>query len=456
MRKTILSAMLSLGALHVSLAAVEERKIPKPTPPQLAWQQAELGVIYHLDPRTFHGKDFAQGELRYKPVKDINMFNPTELDTDQWLKVAKSMGARFAILVASHETGLRLWQSDANPFSLKAVRWGDGKRDIVAEFFASCKKYDIKPGVFMDVRWNTQLGIVNFKVTKRSPLTQAQYTTLIEKEVEEICSRYGDLFELWFDGGSGPGPKDGGPDTLGIVEKYQKNCLFYFNQDRGDVRWGGSETGTVPYPCWATFPASSMGDPQNLRNLFPLLKTGAPSGDYWMPAMSDAPLRNHNWFWDEGEDQKIRPLKALVNMYYNSVGRNSTLIIGLTPDTRGLIPEPDVKRCAEWGDAIRNDFSNCVGQTQGAGNFIELALPKPETFDLIVLQEDIRQGERVRAFVLEALQNGTWQPLAKGTCMGHKFIHRLEKPITTDKLRLKIEASIATPVISKMAIYLKK
>ena len=433
-------------------------RLPRPAPQQLAWQEAELGVLFSYDLHVFDDRHYNQNYNRRHAAEDVNIFNPTELDTDQWLQVAKDMGARFAILTASHETGFRLWQSDANPYCLKAVEWGDGKRDIVAEFIASCKKYDIKPGIYMGTRWNSQLGVWDFKVTEGSSISQEAYNAMIEKEVEEICSRYGPLFELWFDGGA-HGPKQGGPDVLSVFKEYQKDCLFYHNLERADARWGGSESGTVPYPCWATFPYKSTGAGESAKkeiskNGFALLKHGDPEGTYWMPAMSDAPLRNHEWFWDKGDEKKLYPLWSLMNMYYNSVGHNSTLIIGLTPDNRGLMPEPDAKRCREWGDAIRRIFSNCVGFTGGQGDEVGLVLPEPAVFDHIVLQEDIREGERVRAYFVEARQGDTWHTIASGTCIGHKRIHRLDTPVRASEIRLRIEKATATPKICKLALYL--
>jgi alpha-L-fucosidase len=431
--------------------------LPKPTPPQLAWQKAELGVVFHYDLHVFEKKHYKQDYNRRHAIENVNIFNPSQLDTDQWLQVAKDMGARFAILTASHETGFRLWQSDANPYCLKAVKWGEGKRDIVAEFIASCNRYDIKPCIYMGTRWNSQLGLWDFKTTERSPISQAEYNAMIEKEVEEICSRYGPLFELWFDGGA-HGPEQGGPDVQSIFEKYQPDCLFYHNLERADARWGGSESGTVPYPCWATFPFHCTGAGESSRaaiekDKFALLKHGDPNGSYWVPAMSDAPLRNHEWFWDKGDEEKLYSLKSLINMYYKSVGHNSTLIMGLTPDNHGLIPKADAKRCKEWGDAIRRKFSNCVGHTCGENRNVELELDKPTTLDHIVLQEDIREGERVRAYVVESKMGHTWSKLAEGTCIGHKRIHQLEIPITAEKIRLKIEKSTAKATIS-MAVYL--
>lgn len=455
----ILSSMLTLYALLFMPAIPEKRNMPKPAPPQLAWQEAEIGALVCYELHTFNKGRYKQELARKEPIADVNQFNPPNLDTDQWIKSLKDAGITFAILTASHESGFRLWQSDANPYCLKGVNWGEGKRDILREFVESCHRYGVKPGVYIGTRWNAHLGVYDFKVTKGSSISQAEYNTLIEKEVEEICSAYGELFELWFDGGA-HGPEQGGPDVLGVFEKHQKNCLFYHSLERADARWGGSETGTVPYPCWATFPYVSTGAGESARqevsaNRFALLKHGDPDGKYWMPAMSDAPLRGyhgHEWFWEPGDEGLIYPLNDLFKMYLNSVGRNSTLILGVTPDTNGLIPEADAIRLKEFGDEVRRVFGKSLANTHGKG--VELVLEtKHVDFDYVVLQENIRKGERVREYVLETMQDGTWQTLAKGTCIGHKRIHQLDAPVTAAKIRLRIIRSTARPIIKNLAIY---
>ena len=97
--------------------------------------------------------------------------------------------------------------------------------------------------------------------------------------VEELCTRYGDLYMIWFDGGADD-PRGDGPDVEPIVNKYQPNCLFYHNIDRADFRWGGSETGTVGYPCWSTFPApcSHHKRIESQKDQIALLKQGDPEG----------------------------------------------------------------------------------------------------------------------------------------------------------------------------------
>ncbi|MFT6831178.1 MAG: alpha-L-fucosidase [Planctomycetota bacterium] len=445
----------SAGPMPAVARSTDPVKLAKPTPAQLAWQKAELGVVFHYDLHVFDEEHYQQQRNRGTDRKDLDIFNPKLLSTDQWVETAKAMGARFAILTASHETGFRLWQSDVNPYSLRSTKWGGGKRDIVAEFVASCRKYGLEPGIYMGTRWNGHLGVLDFKVTERSTITQQEYNRLIEAEVAEICSRYGDLFELWFDGGA-HGPKAGGPDVLSVFEKYQPDCLFYHNYQRADARWGGSESGTVPYPCWARLPFADGYEghrEQSHADGFKLLKQGDSDGTSWCPAMSDAPLRSHEWFWDAGDDGKIKPLKQLVDMYMNSVGRNSTLIVGLTPDARGLMPDADVQRCKEWGDAIRRAFRDCVGQTSGQGQELTLTLSTPATFDGIVLQEDIRAGERVRKYVVEAMRDGAWQEVASGSCIGQKHIHRLATSVTAAQIRLRITDSVATPLILDFALY---
>jgi len=432
----------------------QEKTLPKPTPVQLAWQKAEFGVVFHYDLHIFNPEHYKQQENRRVAYPDPNIFNPSELDTDQWASTAKALGATFAIFTASHETGFRMWQSDASAdYSLKAVKWGDGKRDIVEEFIASCKKHGLEPGIYMGTRWNSHHQFLDFKPTENATITREEYNKQIEAEVTEICSRYGDLFELWFDGG-GNGPEDGGPDLLPIFERHQKKCLFYHNYQRADARWGGSESGTVPYPCWATMPFDGYAAHEEITHAdnFRLLKHGDPDGHVWCPAMSDAPLRDHEWFWDKGDEHKLVSAEVLVNMYLNSAGHNSTLILGLTPDNRGLMPDADVNVCRAAGDEIRRLFSNKLAACSGEGELVELELGKEQAVDQLVIQEDITQGERVREYVIEWFANDSWNELATGSCIGHKRILRFE-PIRTTKLRLVVSKTLAEPIIAHFSAY---
>ena len=177
---------------------------------------------------------------------------------------------------------------------------------------------------------------------------------------------------------------------------------------------------------------------------FKPLKYGFPDGAYYCPAMSDAPLRGydgrHEWFWEPGDEEHIYPLDKLMNMYYKSVGRNTSLILGLTPDPDGLMPEPDVERLKEWGDEIQKRFSNPIAGTSGHGDKLSLKLPKKQRVTEIVLKEDISKGERVRKFVLKGKTNKGWKTIFEGSCIGHKFIHQVSGG-EFSALRLDIQES---------------
>jgi alpha-L-fucosidase len=459
--KNLILFILICSFSNVAKSQEFETLIPTPNAQQLAWQEAEMGAVFHYDLHVFDGKKYSQNGTsgnRTSPVYDYQTFNPENLDTDQWIKAAKDAGFKFAILTATHETGFALFPSDVNPFSVKALKWRNGKGDIVRDFVNSCRKYGIKPGIYLGIRWNSFMGVHDFKVNGEGEFQknrQAYYNRMVEGMVTEICTRYGELFEIWFDGGASH-PDLGAPDVLPIIQKYQPNTIFYHNNQLAHVRWGGSESGTVPYPSWATYPSSHSHAGDTNAEKIKLLKQGDPDGNYWMPAMSDAPLRGYNgrheWFWEPGDEEAIFPLQNLMNMYYKSVGHNSTLIMGLTPDPNGLIPEPDVKRLKEWGDEIKSRFQKPLASTHGEGQVFELLLDKDTKVNHVILQEAISKGERVRNYKIEAFIKGHWREVGLGECIGQKRIQIIET-VEASKIRLKILESRAKPILKNFSVY---
>ncbi|MCD6346343.1 MAG: alpha-L-fucosidase [Bacteroidales bacterium] len=444
---------------------VKKQGIPVPNERQLAWQEAEMGALISYDLHVFDGVKYVQANNRIFPVKNYQIFNPGKLDTDQWIKSIRDAGFTFAILTATHETGFALYQSDVNPYCMKALNFQDGKGDLVRDFVNSCRKYGIKPGIYLGIRWNSFFGVHNFQVNGEGSFKdnrQIYYNHMIEGMVKEICTNYGELFEIWFDGGADH-PDNGVPDVLPIVQQYQPNCLFYHNSQLAEARWGGSESGTVPYPCWATYPSYYSHASNTPSEQMDLLKHGDPEGHYWMPAMSDAPLRGykgrHEWFWEPGDEEHIFLLANLMDIYYKSVGRNSTLIMGLTPDPDGLLPEPDVKRLKEWGDEIKSRFGEPVfvetlhAASQHESLSYAINLGEARSLNTIVIREDIKYGQRIRKYRVEGKVNGKWITLCDGTSIGNKRIQQFET-IKCKRLRIKMIGSVAQPRIKSIAGYL--
>ncbi len=431
--------------------------LPKPLPRQAAWQDYELGLVYHFDLDVYMPGGHHHERSRREQL-DMNLYNPAKLDTDQWLSAATAMGARYAVLTATHHTGFLQWQSDAYDYGLKQCRWGGGKADLVKDFIESCRKVGVAPGIYLGIRFNAHWQVYGYKMNGGKGGDEAkrkQYMRVCEKMVEELCTRYGPLCEMWFDGGV-ISPEQGGPDLVPIAGKHQPNMVFYHSPDRAEHRWAGSETGTAAYPCWATMPSVGSQirghgrDPKHRK----ILMHGDPDGAVWCPAMADAPIREHDWLWVPNHENRVQPLDRLLGMYEKSVGRNANLILGAVPDSDGLIPEPDFKRYAEFGKAIRRRFGKPLARTEGTGLTVELRLPRPARVDCVCVMEDITRGERVREYVVEGLTAGsTWQALGSGTSVGHKRIQRFG-PVEVAAVRFRATRAAATPRIRQLAAYL--
>jgi alpha-L-fucosidase len=246
-----------------------------------------------------------------------------------------------------------------------------------------------------------------------------------------------------------------------IISQYQPDCLFYHNVDRADFRWGGSESGKVGYPCWSTFPTpySHSNKTYSQKGYESLLEHGDRDGNYWMPAMADTPLRGsngrHEWFWEPGDENAIDPLSNLIDMYDNSVGHNATLVFGLTPSPEGTLPKEDSLRLQEFGEAIQARYAHPIA---AVGNIREkgvLKLPGLQTVNCCILQEDIRQGERVTGYKIEYKVKGKWATACEGTAIGHKRI-QFFPPIKTSALRLVVSSSKAVPILSAFKAYYVK
>lgn len=433
--------------------------LPTPLPRQVAWQDFELGLLYHFDLDVYMPGGHHHERSRREKL-DLNLFNPTKLDTDQWLEAAKAMGARYAIFTATHHQGFLQWQSDAYPFGLRQTEWRNGKADIVKDFVESCRKYKIAPGLYVGIRFNAHWQVYNYKTNAGKGddnKKQRHYMRICEQMIEELCSRYGPLCEIWFDGGVIT-PEQGGPDVLPIVEKYQPDAIFYHSLQRAEHRWAGSETGTTGYPCYSTMPtvASQIRAHADPKKRTTLLKHGDPDGRVWCPAMCDAPIREHDWLWRPDREHRLQSLNKLVEMYYKSVGRNANLIIGAVPDMDGLIPEADFNRYAEFGREIHKRFGKPLARTKGQGAMLELNFKEPTPFNHVVIMEDITYGERVREYVVEALiAGGRWRKICDGESIGHKRIQWVagEEAVKAAKVRLRVTQSIARPIIRELAIY---
>lgn len=454
-------ATLALSRPLKAAGAALPAPVPKPRPGQLAWQEAELVAMYHYDLHLFDApgekhRRYNQGANRLRKFPGTDAFNPTQIDVDQWVRSAVDMGAKAAVMTSCHENGLRLWRSDANPYSLRTTKWGDGKRDLVGEFADACRKHGIKPGFFHCQRWNSLLRVHDFRVMKDCPYTQDEYRKMLEKEIEELTTRYGELFMLWFDGGALT-PAQGGPDMAPIFAKNQPHGIFYHSDQRRDLRWAGNENGVTGENCSSNFDLSRQRTGHDAPAKY--LGSGDPDGPDFCPALADTPLRGkggHEWFWEPDDERLILPLADLMRMYERSVGRNATLVVGLTPDNRGLLPEADVRRVKEFGDRIRARWGRPLAATagEGEGEGCTLTLEKATVVDRAVLGEDTRDGERIRKYLIEvrAAPGAPWTKVAEGTVVGHKRIANFPA-LAASSVRLRVTESRGKARLREFSVF---
>ena len=431
--------------------------LPRPTAAQVVWQECEVGLIYHFDLPIAAGVFAGNNTVRKR--LDPKLYNPRKLDTDQWLEAAKAAGARYAIFTATHFNGFMQWQSDLYPYGVRQAAWRGGKGDVVGDFVASCRRCGIRPGIYFSTHRNVHWTVWGHYVQwgkGRGTEEQTAFNRVAEKMTAELCSRYGPLVQIWYDAGVKT-PAEGGPDVLPIFEKHQPKSVFYHNKQRSDHRWVGNEQGRAGYPCWATMPYRKGELSHNAKRWRPLLARGDPDGGAWSPGMVDVPLRGanrvHNWFWRPGQDRGVYSKDALVQMYYNSVGRNCNLILGEVVTSEGLVPECDIRRLAEFGKEIRSRFACPVAETKGDGKEVVLALPAGRRIDHVMIMEDIARGERVRAYEVEGLgAGGEWRRLCAGESVGHKRIQPFAAAEVA-KVRFRATKAAATPKISKLAVF---
>ena len=437
----------------LATASAQEPQAVLPTPSQQKWAAAEIGVLIHFDLQVFEPGYSFRKDWNYHP--DPAIFNPQELNTDQWVEAAKRAGATYAVLVAKHCSGFSLWPTKAHPYSVKNTPWRNGQGDIVKDFIASCKRYGLKPGIYASTSANGYLKVDNpGKVISGNPEEQQKYNEVVKTQLTELWSNYGDLFEVWFDGGVLP-VEQGGCDVLSMLTKHQPAALAFQGPagHGNNIRWVGNEEGVAPYPCWAR--ADSMTSATGMVEIKGL--NGSPQGAFWCPGEADFPLRKNasfqgGWFWHKDQDDQLRSLDELIDRYVKSVGRNTNMLLGMVVDPRGLVPAADVKRLEEFGDEVKNRFSKPLGSAAGEGNLVTLQLPAPQALRYVVIQEDIAKGERVREYNLDGMADGQWKRLSHGSCIGHKRIEVLDGT-RFSAIRLEVVKSDGTAQISKLEGY---
>ncbi len=411
-----------------------------PSPDQRNWHKLEYYAFIHFGPNSFTDKEWGDG------TEKEEIFNPAQLDCRQWVRICKAAGMKGIILTAKHHDGFALYPSKFSKHTVRESKWKDGKGDVLKELSAACKEYGLKMGLYISP-WDRN----------HPAYGTPEYNQVYVNMLKEITTQYGDLFEVWFDGANGEGPNGKKqiydfPLFNKTVKTYQPHALIF--SDAGpDIRWVGNEKGFAGETCWATI---------NGNQLFPAydkpehLNVGDEHGTHWIPAECDVSIRP-GWFYHKNEDSKVKTDKDLMDIWNKSVGRGSNLLLNIPVDGRGLIHENDEKALMDFKKLREEIFKNNLLKT---GTFTkdfskdtyDITLAKPQTFNCLVIQEDIRYGQRVKKFYLQVKENGAWKNIASATTIGHKRILYCQKT-TAKEIRIAFDEAFAKPVIEKVELY---
>jgi alpha-L-fucosidase len=456
-----------------------------PTANQLSWQEMEFIAFAHFGMNTFTDREWGEG------TENPALFNPSDLDARQWVKVLKEAGMKMLIVTAKHHDGFCLWPSQYTNHSVKSSPWRGGRGDVIREVADACREAGLKLGIYLSP-WDRHEPTYG-----NSPA----YNEHFRNQLRELLTGYGEISEVWFDGACGEGPNGKRQEydwhSFYRVVRDCQPCAVIFGMGP-DIRWVGTESGYGRETEWSVVPmsiketAGASVRPISLDDLFiPGDMTAADLGSRvkiaaakvlaWYPAETDVSIRP-GWFYHAKEDGEVKTAEKLVDIYFSSVGRNSVLLLNIPPDRRGRIQENDVKSLQGLRRILDETFrtnlaagakikassekKDCPARSI-VGNHrstywttkdgvesatVEFELPDKRSFDVALLQENIRVGQRVEEFSLEEWDGKSWTPFAKGTTIGYKRLLRFPV-VTTRKVRLVVSKSRTEPTLAAFGLY---
>lgn len=435
---------------------------------QVVWQRMEYYGFVHLGLNTWTDREWGYGD------EDPRLFNPTKFDARVIVRHFKEAGMTGMILTAKHHDGFCLWPTRTTQHNISKSPWKNGKGDVVRDFADACRAENFKLGIYVSP-WDRN----------HAEYGRDAYVKTFHEQIREVLTDYGPVFEIWFDGANGGDGFYGGakeerkipdgyyqfPQAVGMIRKLQPQCVVW---GAGDARWGGSEQGHVAYPHWHTMDTTKPGE----------IATGVPHGDLWVPAEGDVSIRP-GWFWHSREDENVKSPEKIMQIWLQSVGRGANLILNVPPDNDGVIREPDLKALTGFRklrDSLLSNNLAAGAKTEGPARDGDAAyatsrltdadiesywspddgtatpeavihLGKETTLDVIRLREQIRLGQRVDAFGIDAWSGGAWKEIHSGLTIGNQVLVRLPQAVTTERLRLRITASAATPCIAEFSVF---
>ena len=512
----VYSTMQFISSDDSSATIAEKAAKVLPRPNQTEWMRLERTFFIHFGPNTFRGVEWGTGR------EDPSIFNPTELNADQWVRAIKESGGKMVVLVCKHHDGFNLWPTRYSNHSVAASPWRGGKGSVVREVAEAARKYGVELGVYLSpadlyqlrtnpTNPNGYYGNESEKLRSAIPTDPASFKTNPSKpraptagfksltyqvddynryflnELYELLTEYGPIREVWFDGANPDPSVHEDYDYAAwydLIRQLQPQAMIFGKGP--DARWVGNESGIGRTTEWSVVPLSSSPDTfrwpdMTAQDLGSLSKLTPGSYLWWFPAETNVPIL-HGWFW--APRKPTRSAAELVDIYYQSVGRNGNWLLNLSPDTRGLIPDNQLAQLRLMAQVVDETFAKdlAVGGRVTADNAnqanhaslaldgsldtwwesapgqrtatLTLKLPKAVTFDVISLQEAVdHRGQRIESFSVDVWDGSTWKTMDQQTTVGHKRLLRWSSPVSTDQVRIRITGSRLEPTLAEIGLF---
>eukprot|EP00039_Didymoeca_costata_P024254 m.9779 g.9779 ORF g.9779 m.9779 type:complete len:461 (-) comp4131_c0_seq1:25-1407(-) len=448
----------SAAVLALLCCLTTAQKVPIPTAAQVLYQRRELVGITHFNMATFYKDgdpacDKSNWETSQKPAS----FAPSNLNISNWIESYKAVGVKSAILTAKHGCGFLLWPTnvtlpDGSNYGYHVGGPGGIGIDVVSLFVKEMEAAGIPHSFYYSLKDSFYLNAISDNVKNPNTLikgqinvTQEQFEDISVAAITELWSQFGNLTEIWFDGGISDRIKD---RVKALLMKYQPTAVSMgagIENDANEVDWVGTESGMPAYPVWSTGCAPSGG---GSRGVTPSQATN------FCPKCGDCTLQAPDvWFWVPGTP--IKSLETLIQMYHMTVGQNAVMELDFAIDRTGNIDPTHAARYQEFGDWIKNCYGKPVAATAGYMNQTTITLSVGGvTIDRVSVQEDIENGQRATNYTVEVQEVGqqSFSTFAQGSSIGNKHIS-VGTPVKATAVRFTLnDFYVSQPSIS-MAVF---
>ena len=307
----------------------------EPNEYQLEQMERKFGMFIHFGINTFNNTEWSDGKL------PIESYNPTAIDADSWIKTAYEAGMNYVILITKHHDGFCLWDTHTTTYS---VNYSPNKTDVVAEVAKACEKYGVKLGLYYSL-WDRH---------EKCYKNHEEYICYMENHLKELLGgKYGEVVELWFDGGWDKTCRQWQLDRLySLVKSLQPKCQIGVNNTIGKFsdRKGLAKKRYMPKNYQygdpiRMFPSDfRLWDPHMCREDDPKIYTF--NGEkYYMPfEMTICSRGDFSWFYsDVYENKPLQNVDEVVKNYRILDKIGNMMVINMPPDCNGKLVKGDIE-----------------------------------------------------------------------------------------------------------------